>query len=111
MTPKYPEIVAVFEHPHGGHRTVARHRNGGLFVVFGVPLTTQLAKTYADSVQSGELKIVQSPTTPYHCWHICTCEQCVRVGGRFFDHSQESFNVHLRFVPNKCLHTFPNAKE
>ena len=54
----------------------------------------------------------------YHVWHFCTCENCstkltgisTRIGGKIFDHSQGSWNSHLRFVPIDAIFTFNMPK-
>jgi len=65
--------------------------------------------------RSGNLAWLKTPQTHYHIWHICICPRCraynTHVGGRVWDHSQASFNEHLRFVDPDNLGTFPTIEE
>ena len=71
--------------------------------------------------QKGEITWLKTPQSHYHVWHICTCSKCCpevlgsiygeRSGGRVWDHSQASFNEHLRFVGPDDLGTFPTVEE
>lgn len=71
--------------------------------------------------QDGEIIWLKTPQSRYHVWHICVCPKCCpesmggcytsRSGGRIWDHSQASFNEHLRFVDPDDLGTFPTVEE
>ena len=70
--------------------------------------------------QDGNLTWLKTPQSHYHIWHICTCPECCpevqgsiygeRSGGKVWDHSQASFNEHLRFVDPDNLGTFPTVE-
>jgi len=74
--------------------------------------------------QRGELTWLRTPQSHYHVWHICVCPECCpahqgsprnsynpRSGGKVWDHSQASFNAHLRYVDPDDLGTFPTIEE
>ena len=70
--------------------------------------------------QRGEITWLKTPRSHYHVWHICVCPECcpesvggcytTRSGGKIWDHSQASFNEHLRFVDPDDLGTFPTVE-
>lgn len=69
-----------------------------------------------------DMQCVKSPIGDlYHVWHICTCDKCShpaidalvpgkRLGGRVWNHSQGSFDSHLRFVDADKVLTFNTPK-
>jgi hypothetical protein len=62
-----------------------------------------------EDVTEGILVVEEAPCSIYHCWHVCTCKECGQ-SGRVWDHSQASWDDHLRYVDNEHVHTFPCAK-
>ena len=64
---------------------------------------------YEYHCKTGRWIVEKSPPSQYHVWHICYCDKCAEVGGRVKDHSQGTWNDHLRYVPNHRLFTFPVA--
>lgn len=113
--------IAIVEYKNGKQRAIKGTYNGGLYLEWlnydGLFLAGATdgndhwkMKWLQDEVATDEAKIVQSRFgNLYHCWHVCYCEECARWGGKAFDHSQASFNAHLKFTPSDKLFTFPTV--
>jgi hypothetical protein len=93
--------LAVFQHPLTQEMVfVMRNLIGGLCLYHRIKDRQSrflLNKLYLKFVQN-EMKIIKSPKSPYHVWHVCMCNDCMNVGGRIFSHSQGDWDSHLRFV-------------
>jgi hypothetical protein len=111
------ETIATFEHsPSGVRHHLKATILGGMYRQYdnsyagdNVPYHMRWDQ---DDINVGEMRVIKSPHgNLYHVWHVCMCAECEPIGGRTFDHSQASFNDHLRNTPNDLLFTFPCAKE
>lgn len=124
MNPKPGEIIAIFEFAKGRDKQQAVKSTilGGIYLEWldykGLFLSgaTKDADNIAlqiteDLCKSGEAKVIKSPGNLYHVWHICKCPDCARVGGKVWDHSQASWNEHLKHVANELIFTFPSANK
>ncbi len=106
---------AVFESLYNHKRTAINQTVfGGFYIerldydgLFMSGATSDINPTLLGLFQNPEFyKCVKSPESLYHVWHICLCLECEKKGGRFFNHSQSSFNEHLRFINPTDLFTF-----
>jgi hypothetical protein len=70
-------------------------------------LTKAELKIYWDDYINKHLVQTKCPVSDtYHIWHLCFCSKCQEYGGRIYDHSQGSWNDHLRTVFADDLFTF-----
>jgi len=71
------------------------------------PLTQVMVRLMALAVKNGDAQVVKAPGALYHVWHLCFCEKCQ---GAPHDHSQGTWNDHLRRVDSSLVENFPAAQ-
>lgn len=123
--------VAIYKVKSTGQKRALRTaKDGRLFVErFGGPMNPSTSKNFGplqllmlkDAQANGEIEWIKTPQTPYHVWHICTCQDCaphvnndptmIRSGGRIKTHHQSTFDEHLRYVENEDIGTFPTIED
>ena len=114
------KAIAIFEYESGKRRALMPIYNGGLYLEWLDYTGMFLAGATCDNTEirmslleiligAKEVKVIKSPKSLYHCWHVCFCEDCSRFDGRVFDHSQATFNEHFKTVPVEKIFTFPTV--
>lgn len=117
---KAGEIKAIFQAANGQQIALKSTYDNGLYGeyldykgLFASGATFEITRNRLQfrmqSIIDKTEKVIKSPGSLYHCWHVCFCNECARFGGRIYDHSQASFNEHLRSVNPDDLFTFPSA--
>lgn len=115
MNRKPGEIIASFRVVKTGELVQWRANvMGGLYEWWenhqAVSMSPMVASIMQDNVAEGLVTVLDAPCMIYHCWHLCMCPKCEGIGGRVFDHSQGTWNDHLRYVDNGRLFTYPKAQ-
>jgi len=65
------------------------------------------AKWLAKDARKGEIRLLKTPGSYYHVWHICFCKEC---RGKIWTHSQSDWDTHLRHVDPQDVVDFPSAE-
>jgi len=65
-------------------------------------LTMEMAAILRRAVWGGLATVVKAPNTFYAVWHLCFCSRCQ---GSPQDHSQGTWDEHLRYVDNDLVFT------
>lgn len=81
-------------------------------------ITPLSIKCLSEDTKDGSIRWIKTPTSPYHCWHICTCDKCAppimgdifgeKSSGKIWTHSQGDWDSHLKHVSNDKIFTFPS---
>ena len=119
---KTDDSLAIFEYHNGVSKMLFTDRKG--YLSYGTykdgkldgdqSLTLQTIRLWRDSFLDKSMRVIKSPQSPYHLWHICMCDSCTFLdpiwetvaGGRIWTHSQGDWDSHLRQAPNDRVFTF-----
>lgn len=81
-------------------------------------ITPLSIKCLSEDTKEGLIRWIKTPASPYHCWHICTCDKCAppimgdifggKSSGKIWTHSQGDWDSHLKHVSNDKVFTFPS---
>jgi len=118
------DVIATYEHIQG-HMQVDLVYNcfGTLYRQFRPTCRIGFCQSMYNShwrlleaqTNNKEIWWLKTPGSLYHCWHVCMCPACTTntpsQGGRAYEHSQASWNEHLKHVSPSDIFTFPTVSK
>lgn len=121
---KVGEVVASYKHIISGMRVdLVYNCFGTLYRLFRSVGRIGFCQSIHNSdwvwlealTSDGKIQWLKTPGGLYHCWHVCMCPQCTTgepsEGGRVHDHSQGTWNEHLKKVKPMDVFTFPTLEK